>query len=238
MHRLDTRGFLALDGMSQEAALGAMRDYAEEFFGVKLNDALLGDVGATLMVTKAAEYGCPFADAKLHDTYPTVANGVRKLAGAGAYVITVHASGGIEMMRAARDAYHEAKPSAGIGGGILGVTVLTSLDEEECQRSYGSTRIDAVLRFADMAAEAGVFGIICSAGDAAEVTKRFPTLKKFVPGTRLADGEARGQKQIASPLAAFENGADFIVVGSDVLKSADPKARVAAYNRHLAGARG
>jgi orotidine-5'-phosphate decarboxylase len=160
-----------------------------------------------------------FLDLKFHDIPNTVKGAVRAAASAGVGMLTVHASGGIEMMQAALEG---AEEGSGLGGGIrpkvIGVTILTSM-----VRAAGT--LDRVLALADDAAQAGIDGIVCSPLEVGHVKKiHGDRLLAVVPGIRLKDQATDDQARVGTPGQAARDGADFLVVGRSVTASEDPVA--------------
>jgi len=214
---------LALDGMGLEDSLGLTEKLGKKLYTAKIH-SLLDEVGPGV-IDKLEETGVerPWVDYKLHDTWGTVALRVKALAENGAKIITVHASGGVRMMKAAVE---EARKFEGVE--IWAITVLTSLDDEETARSYGKdrTREEIVLEFATMAMEADVNGVVCSALEVG-MLYRAPDLfglKFIVPGTRSAGVALGQQKRSATPREAVDDGATLLVAGSQVTKADDPVA--------------
>jgi len=181
------------------------------------------------VVRAAATLGLPvFLDLKLHDIPATVEGAARSAAATGAALLTVHASGGPEMVRAA---------VRGAGGRlrILAVTVLTSLDGEALERiGLAGPPQAAVLRLARLAVEAGAGGLVCSPHEVAAVRAAVgPGPLLVVPGVRPA-GSARGdQARVASPADAVRAGADVIVVGRPLRDAPDPVAAARAIAAEL-----
>lgn len=162
-----------------------------------------------------------FLDLKFHDIPNTVRGAVRSAAGLGATLVTVHASGGHDMLSAAAE-------GAGDRCGVLAVTVLTSLDNKDLGRAWGrEVRAveDEVLRLAGLARSAGVHGIVCSAIEASAVRAEYgEVLEILVPGIRLEGGSAHDQARVATPAEAVAAGADYLVLGRAVTGAADPRA--------------
>jgi len=158
-----------------------------------------------------------FLDLKLHDIPNTVAHAVKSAAELGANMLTVHASGGAAMLRAATEA------AAGRIN-ILGVTVLTSLNDEDMQEIGISGRVsDQVLRMASLAQSAGCQGIVTSPREALMVRKSMGEGFAIVtPGVRPAGAETHDQQRTATPAQAIGNGASHIVVGRPITHAADP----------------
>jgi orotidine-5'-phosphate decarboxylase len=178
-----------------------------------------------------------FLDLKLHDIPNTVAGGVRSVTGTGASLLTVHAGGGEQMMRAALQATNvEGAPK------LLAVTVLTSMDVAEL-RTVGVVGVAngagsetsglvqmQVLRLARLARIAGIDGLVCSAEEVAAVRSAMgPKALLVVPGIRPAEAKGRrdDQRRVASPASAIAHGASMLVVGRPITQAADP-ARAAA----------
>jgi orotidine-5'-phosphate decarboxylase len=169
-----------------------------------------------------------FLDLKFHDIPNTVAGGVRNASALGARLVTVHATGGAGMIRAAVEA-------AGPRCGVLAVTVLTSLTGDELAEVWGRQAVnvaDEVLRLADLAAECGAHGIVCSGKEAGLVRERFgDRLAVLVPGVRAAGGATQDQARVVTPQQAVESGARYIVAGRMITAASD---RRAAMQRLLA----
>jgi orotidine-5'-phosphate decarboxylase len=177
-----------------------------------------------------------FLDLKFHDIPNTVMGAVRGAAELGVSMLTVHASGGPDMMRAALKGA-EGKPGACAGGGaggarpqVIGVTLLTSL-------AAGGDAAAQVLALAHDAARAGLDGIVCSPLEVGQIRRDLgPKLVTVVPGIRLA-GDARGdQARVGTPGQAVRDGADFIVAGRSVTAARDPRAALDAIRAEMEGA--
>ncbi len=176
-----------------------------------------------------AALGTPvFLDLKLHDIPNTVEQGLRSLMALKPAIINVHATGGVEMMKAARRA---------VAGDtkLIAVTVLTSLSENEVEAiGFAAGRVDRLaVDLARLAHEAGLDGVVCSPTDLALLRKELPPpFLTVVPGIRLADSAAHDQKRVATPAAAMAAGADILVIGRAITGAADP---VVAAQEILAG---
>lgn len=211
-----SRLIVALDGLERRQALDLSACLRDAVWGFKVND-LLVECGVEI-VRALKPLGRVFADAKLHDIPHTVANGVRRLASAGADLITVHASGGTAMVQAAVSAAGRAK--------ILAVTVLTSLSDADCDAIYHCDTRSAVLGLANLAARAGAGGIVCSPHELERVRscEGLDGLLKVTPGIRpAAYGTPDDQRRTWSPRAAIQAGADLLVVGRPITAAADPR---------------
>jgi orotidine-5'-phosphate decarboxylase len=175
-----------------------------------------------------------FLDLKFHDIPNTVAGACRAAARLGVWIVNVHASGGLEMMRAALDAVREIRPETR----LIAVTVLTSSDAETL-RGIGIDRSpeQQVLRLADLAvSEAGLDGLVCSPLEASVLRSRLGGTPWLVtPGIRPGGGGGDDQKRVMTASAAFQAGASHIVVGRPITQASDPAAAVAAILAEIPG---
>jgi orotidine-5'-phosphate decarboxylase len=171
-----------------------------------------------------------FLDAKLLDIDNTVAGAVKSVAAMGMTFLTVHAYP--KTMRAAAAARGNARLK------ILGVTVLTSLDQTDLSEAgYGGTISDLVARRAKDAVEADIDGIVASPAEAAAVRAIVgPDMAIVTPGVRPAGSDAGDQKRIATPATAIKAGASHLVVGRPITTALDPKAAADAIVAEIAGA--
>jgi len=213
----------ALDFPSWSAAEPFARSVAPEVGLLKVGLELFAAEGPAA-VRAAAALGRPvFLDLKLHDIPNTVEGAARSAAATGASLLTVHASGGTEMVRA-------AVRGAGPGLRILAVTILTSLDAEGLALvGLAGPPVDAVIRLARLAVDAGAHGLVCSPLEVVAVRARLgPGPLLVVPGVRPA-GAARGdQARVATPQEAVRAGADVLVLGRPLREAADPAAAARA----------
>jgi orotidine-5'-phosphate decarboxylase len=159
-----------------------------------------------------------FLDLKLHDIPNTVAGAVKSAGICEADFLTVHASGGLEMMQAAVKAAGKTK--------ILAVTVLTALsDDDIASIGQKGPAAEQVLRLAKLAVKAGVSGVVCSPKEITLLRKELP--KGFllvVPGIRPAGTEVGDQKRVMTPQEAAQLGADYLVIGRPITAANDPAA--------------
>ncbi len=186
----------------------------------KLGMWLLFQPGASALVEELVQSGRKlFLDYKLYDIGETVRHGVRSIARNGAQFLTVHAEP--QILSAA------VEGAAGSSLGILGVTVLTSLDEAAVQAMGFSGGIAGLTALrARHAAAAGCAGIIASAADdphALRAASGDQGLLVVTPGIRLAGDEAGDQSRIATPRAAIARGSDYLVVGRPIVRAAVPR---------------
>lgn len=218
---------VALDVPSAAGALALARQLGDRCRFFKVGSELFTAAGPGIVRDLRDELGADvFLDLKFHDIPNTVAGAVRSAARLGARLLTVHASGGQPMLRAAQQA---AADTSGGACGVLAVTVLTSLDSDVLARAWGRSDRPAmereVLRLAELAAEAGLHGIVCSGSEATAVRARFgDRLAPLVPGIRLPGGDTHDQARVMTPSAAQAAGARYLILGRAVTAAGDPRA--------------
>jgi len=174
---------------------------------------------------KAAAGHFLFLDLKLHDIPNTVASAVRAVAPLAPDLLTIHASGGAAMMKAARDAAEESA-AGGKRTKLIGVTVLTSLDDADLEAigQRGATR-DQALRLAALAQANGLDGVVCSPREVAALRAECgPDFVLVVPGIRPAGSDLGDQKRVMGPAEAVAAGATHLVIGRPITAAPDPAA--------------
>jgi orotidine-5'-phosphate decarboxylase len=217
---------VALDLSEREAIVRMARALIGRCGMVKLGLEAFTAHGPDL-VREVGALGLPvFLDLKLHDIPNTVERAARNCARLGVAILTVHASGGEAMLRAAvagaqADAATGAKPPL-----VLAVTVLTSLDDATLEAlgvpGGASGRVRA---WAELAGRAGCGGVVCSPLEAAALrAARGPDFLLVTPGIRPAGRDAADQRRVATPAAALAAGADVLVVGRPITAAPDPAA--------------
>lgn len=167
-----------------------------------------------------------FADLKLHDIPNTVSGAVRGLVRRRAAMFTVHISGGSEMLAAALEAAESEADAIGARAPlVLGVTVLTSLDDAAvAEIGWSGSAAATVLSMARLGMGCGLNGLVASPREVAEIRKCVGTHAVLVtPGIRLQGAEAQDQVRTSSPAEALSAGADYLVVGRPVTAHADPE---------------
>jgi orotidine-5'-phosphate decarboxylase len=157
-----------------------------------------------------------FLDLKIHDIPNTAQHAVAEAAALGATMTTVHAQGGLAMMQACS---HTAAL-------VLGVTILTSLDEDELQRiGLTGTPLDNAVRLALLAESAGLPGVVASPHEVEAIRKACGAGFVIVtPGIRPAGSDAGDQRRVMTPRDAVARGADYIVVGRPITAAANARA--------------
>ena len=220
-----TTPIVALDVPSADAAMRLVTTLGHRCRFYKVGSELFTAAGPDV-VTRIRDTGADvFLDLKLHDIPNTVRGAARSAAALGARLLTVHAGGGLDMLRAAVEGGGEAT-------GILAVTVLTSFDDASLADATGRPGITAreeVVRLAALAASAGTHGIVCAGSDVAAVRERFADrLALLVPGIRLAGGAAHDQRRVVTPGDAAASGASYIILGRAVTAAPEPAAAMGA----------
>jgi orotidine-5'-phosphate decarboxylase len=209
---------VALDLPSCPAALGLVDELGDAVEWYKVGAPLFTRSGPVVVRELRARGRKVFLDLKYHDIPNTVGHAVAMAGALDVQLLTVHASGGSAMMRAARKAAGTAGP------GILGVTILTSFRpadvEEVWDKSVRSVR-DEVERLAGLAAAAGLDGVVASPLEIETIKRRHPGLVIVTPGIRPVRSDADDQARAATPAAAARAGADFLVVGRPILEAGD-----------------
>lgn len=180
-----------------------------------------------------------FLDLKFHDIPNTVYKSVRAAGLIGADMVNVHASGGYEMMTAAKRGAEEAFSVTGKPMEVIAVTVLTSLSDDDVKSIYCNdfkeniSAGELALKLAKSAKDAGLDGVVCSGHESGAIKNEIgSTFITVVPGVRLGTKNAGNmygnnkvdgdQKRVITPGVAFKQGADYIVVGREITGAADP----------------
>lgn len=185
--------------------------------------------------------GCSvFLDLKFHDIPATVAGAVREAVRLGVFMLNVHASGGSPMLKAAAAAAREAAREFNVAKPLcLAVTVLTSLDRALLQRELNvPLSVEGhVLHLAQLAKTAGLDGSVCSPQEIKTVRNSLGRGWVIVtPGVRPAGSGVDDQARVATPEAAIQAGADYLVVGRPITAAPDPKAAASAILEAIARA--
>lgn len=220
--------FCAVDTADKDHARALAARVAGRVGGIKLGLEFFMANGREAVAAVAGESGLPiFLDLKFHDIPNTVASAVRALGDCPYDILTVHAGGGSDMMRAAKDA---ARP----GAKVVGVTVLTSMDADDLSATgVIGTPADQVRRLAALAQRAGLDGIVCSAHEVSAMRAAWSDGVFVVPGIRPAGSAVGDQKRVMTPREAMDAGASILVIGRPITGAVDPGAAADAISQSL-----
>lgn len=219
---------IACDFASKEATLEFLDKFTEEKPFVKIGMELYYAAGNEIVRELKARGHKIFLDLKLHDIPNTVRKAMKVLSALDVDMVNVHASGTVEMMRAALEGLTREDGSRPL---LIAVTQLTSTSEQAMREQLliDATIGDTIIKYAQNAKEAGLDGVVCSPLEAGMVKdacgNEFMTV---TPGIRFADSSKDDQVRITTPEKAREIGSDYIVVGRPITAAPDP---VEAYRR-------
>lgn len=223
---------LALDLESKEEALAMLDQLEHSLDWVKIGLQLFTAYGPDF-VREVADRGYRiFLDLKLHDIPNTVAKAVQSIARLPVELLTLHASGGSEMLQWANRARADHAPDLN----LLAVTVLTSMDEAQLHALNIQNSPEAqVLHLAGLSLDVGIQGLVCSSLELPPLRQKYGADPIIVtPGIRPAGSSSDEQKRIMTPQAAAAAGSSYIVVGRPILMAPDPAAAAQAIQAELA----
>lgn len=222
---MSQRLLCALDTTSPDTAFALAERLGPSIGGVKLGLEFFAACGPDGFA-RVARAGLPiFLDLKLHDIPNTVARTIHALMPLKPSIMTIHTAGGRAMMTAAAEAATEAARTVGCPRPLMvGVTILTSLDEDDLAAVGLLTPLDSqVVRMARLAQQSGLDGVVCSPFEITVLRKACgPAFKLVVPGIRPAGSATHDQKRVMRPAEAIALGADYLVVGRPITGASDP----------------
>ncbi|WP_143187565.1 orotidine-5'-phosphate decarboxylase [Desulfosporosinus lacus] len=220
------RVMAALDVQGREEALAIAGTLQGSGCWLKVGLELYAYTGPA-MIHELKAMGFPiFLDLKLHDIPTTVERAIRGFVQCGVDMINVHCSGGYDMMARAASAVQEEGSKLGSVPKVIGVTVLTSMSENQFRLEMGVQRNirEHVVELAKLAEKAGLDGVVASAREASDIRKN--TKANFLivtPGIRPAWSEAQDQARVLTPTEALAAGSSYLVVGRPITRSKDPR---------------
>lgn len=217
----------ALDVATMDRALELARKFGPVVPTVKIGNELFTSVGPEIVRRLRGDGSAVFLDLKFHDIPNTVKRAVAAATRLDVQMLTVHCSGGLEMLKAAEASAQQTARTLGLEPPlVLGVTVLTSMDEAALSQVGVSGGVEAhVERLAKLAVQAGLRGLVCSPLELPLLRKALPSAVKLVtPGIRGAGDSAGDQKRTLSARDAISAGADWLVIGRPICAAPDPRA--------------
>ena len=217
----------ALDVLTAEQALKLAEQIAPTVGAFKIGGELFTAAGPDIVKKIRATGASIFLDLKFHDIPNTVAKAAAAATRLDVQMLTIHTSGGLEMMRAAEESAQRTANQAGLNAPlVLGVTVLTSSDshtlsEIGCDKNIGAQ----VERLANLAVKAGLRGLVCSPLEIADLREFLPSHFQLVtPGIRTGAEKADDQKRTLTPREAIDAGANWLVIGRPIYATENPRA--------------
>lgn len=220
---------LALDGLNFAQAMPIVMALRDKIWGVKIHD--MWDHEGPRCVRWFHHQGIErvFVDLKLHDIPLTVKRRASEVKNAGGSFVSVHAIGGSDMLSAAVET----------GISVIGITLLTSISDEAVRRDFGTSPEIEVEKLARTAWVAGVHGITCPAHELANVLHHraqrpeWEEKPVFVPGLRSAGKEEHDQVRVHTPGFAIRNGANYLVIGRQIVEAQDPAAELSRIEEEI-----
>jgi len=210
---------VALDFNATRPCLDLLDRLDSSLCQVKVGMELFTAVGPQIL-TEVHKRGFEvFLDLKFHDIPNTVAGACRSAVDHGVWLFNVHASGGVRMLEAAR----QAVPADGATR-LIAVTMLTSMTETDLRETgVESTAENQVARLTDMTAACGLDGVVCSPLEAQQLRSRYgDDFLLVTPGVRPAGVDAGDQRRVMTPAEAMNAGSSYLVIGRPITQAADP----------------
>ena len=224
---------VALDVPGIDAVGSVLDTLPAEVTTYKVGLELFASVGPAVLDLLAERDKRVFLDLKLHDIPNTVAGAIRSAAAHNVFMMTVHAQGGRAMLNAAADAARQtdANPK------LVAVTTLTSLDHADL-KDLGVSRslTEHTLALGQLAVDAGIDGLVCSALETAAFRKAIGSEPLLVtPGIRPTGSVEGDQRRVVTPSDAVKAGSSYLVIGRPITAAAEPMEAIAAIEQELAG---
>ena len=231
---IEAKIIVALDYSSRADALALVDQLHPSACRLKVGKELFTHAGPGMVQTLIERGYDVFLDLKFHDIPNTTAKAVRAAAEMGVWMTNVHALGGSRMMTQAKQALQQC----GSDMLLIGVTVLTSMDDSDLRESGVQRNVaEQVLHLARAAQNAGLDGVVCSAQEAEALKAHCgQDFLLVTPGIRLADGATDDQRRVVTPVDAVAMGSDYLVIGRSITKSPSPLATLQQINQSLASA--
>ena len=226
----DPRVIVALDYPNAEAALAFADRVDASLCRLKVGKELFTSAGPQLVEKLVGRGFDVFLDLKFHDIPNTVAQACKAAAQLGVWMVNVHTLGGRRMMETTREAL-DALPQRPL---LIGVTVLTSMNEADLAEIGLPAPAIQVERLARLAKASGLDGVVCSAQESALLKVACgKDFKLVTPGIRPASASLDDQNRVMTPEAAMAAGSDYLVIGRPITQSTDPVATLRAINASI-----
>ena len=212
------KSFIALDLKSNVENINVVKKLYKHVYGFKVGYRSFYNKRSNELISEIkSKKSKLFLDLKLHDIPNTVSSAVNSLSKVNPDFLTLHISGGEEMMKAAIKSIKQN----GLKTKILGVTLLTSLDREDSEKIYSERNTKKLVkRFTEIANNVNIHGIICS-GDDLKILGKFNKLIKITPGVKMFSRND-DQKRVTFAHNALQDGASFVVIGRELIESKKP----------------
>ncbi len=212
------KSFIALDLKSNTKNISIVRKLYRHVYGFKVGyRSFYNSYSKELISEIKKKKSKLFLDLKLHDIPNTVSSAIDSLSKINPDYLTLHISGGDDMMEAAVNCVKKNK----LKTKILGVTLLTSLDGKDSKRLYKEENTKKIVRkFAEIANKHKIYGLICS-GEELKALEKFDKLIKITPGVKLFSRND-DQKRVTFAHNALQKGANFVVIGRELIQSKEP----------------
>jgi orotidine-5'-phosphate decarboxylase len=226
----DSKVIVALDFSSLNETEAFLKKIKGQNCRVKVGKELFTIEGPNV-IKLIQQYGFEiFLDLKFHDIPNTVSRAIKSSCNLGVWMVNVHASGGKQMMLAAREAVESSlhKPL------LIAVTILTSFDDSSYQElGFKNELKEQIAYLATMSEKSGMDGIVCSANDVPSIKPLVKEKFQFItPGIRVADSND-DQKRVTTPETAISNGSNYLVIGRPILLSDDPATMIEKINQSI-----
>ncbi len=199
---------VAIDETNLERATELVDNLDPKKCMLKIGSVTFNSIGKEIIFYVADKGFDIFLDLKLHDIPNTVKKSIEGISVLPISMLTIHTSGGIDMMKAAMEAVSDTKIK------VFGVTALTSLNDDDTNNIFRRTTSDQVKKMLDLAELVGIDGVVCSPHELEFVNKK-ESLLSITPGIRLNNSDD-DQKRVMTPKEAIDLGADYIVIGRPI----------------------
>ena len=221
------KAFIALDATNNRKNIEVVKKLHELVYGFKVGYRSFYNKDADKLIAEIIRKKSKlFLDLKLHDIPNTVSSAIESLKNVNPDFLTLHISGGEEMLKSALKNIKKFN----LKTKVLGVTLLTSLDGKDSKKIYGEKDTDKLIKkLALIASNAKIAGLICSGQDLKPL-KSFKKLLKITPGVKLLDRKD-DQKRVSFVHDALNGGANFVVIGRELINAKNPMKLLNEYNK-------